>query len=349
MDSGTGASKIIGIETANPDNGLTQEETLDVVRKYLKPSALTEGLYQRFLMDKGIRRRFFAWENPEVLVHESVDDKMRRFERSAVDLAVKASQKVLEAKKMPAQDIKAVFVCTCTGYLCPGLSTYVSQRLGLASDVYTLDLVGLGCTGALPTLKAADDYLKSNPGSVALVIAVEICSAATHWGEKVDLILSNAIFSDGAAAALLTNRSGFKGLAIKQSSSLLWPEYRDELRFKYQDSRLCNVISSKVPDIVARAIKTLAERHPAQSAYYAFHSGGRKVLDALQQKLALRDEQIEPSRRVLREYGNMSSPSVLFVLKELMDEPLKAHDEITSFSFGAGFLAYMLRTQWQDA
>ena len=100
--------------------------------------------YKRFLLDDGIHRRYFAWDDPRVLLLETPDEKMQRFERSAVDLSVDAVQKIFDKKKYLAQDIDAVFVCTCTGYLCPGLSTYVSQRLGLPENIHTLDLVGLG-------------------------------------------------------------------------------------------------------------------------------------------------------------------------------------------------------------
>jgi alkylresorcinol/alkylpyrone synthase len=218
----------------------------------------------------------------------------------------------------------------------------------LRENIHALDLVGLGCTGALPALRAADDYLNRYPDSNVLVLAVEICSAATHWAEKPELILSNSIFSDGAAAVMLTNREKAAGLRIKNISSLLWPQFRDELRFKYLDARLCNVISPKVPEIVAQALHTLYKDHNGEKVHYAFHSGGKKVLDAIQQRLGLSDDDMLLSRRILREYGNMSSPSVLFVLKSILGCRLRDQEPVTCFSFGAGFLASMLQAEWQS-
>jgi alkylresorcinol/alkylpyrone synthase len=339
---------ILGVETANPPNRLTQQEVFAVLTKQVELSARALDLYKRFLLDDGIHQRYFAWENPQVLLTESPDEKIRRFEHWAVELSVEAAQKLLKQHDCQPQEVDAIFVCTCTGYLCPGLSTYVSQRLGLRENIHALDLVGLGCTGALPALRAADDYLNRYPGSTVLVVAVEICSAATHWAEKPELILSNSIFSDGAAAALLSNRSGIAGLWIKNISSLLWPQFRDDLRFKYLDARLCNVISHKVPEIVAEALHALYKGHSSQKMHYAFHSGGRKVLDTIQQKLGLTDEDMLPSRQVLKDYGNMSSPSVLFVLKNILRRPLKPGDPVTCFSFGAGFLASMLQAEWKE-
>jgi alkylresorcinol/alkylpyrone synthase len=338
---------ILGVETANPPHRLTQNEVLSFITDTIKPSERALGLYKRFLLDDGIHQRYIASDNLKNLVDESVDEKMRRFEHWAVQLAVEASQKVLNKWNYQPKDIDAIFISTCTGYLCPGLSTYVSEKLGLSEDIYTLDLVGLGCAGALPALRAADHYLNRNPSSKVLVIAVEICTAAVHWLEKPELILSNALFSDGAAAVLLTNKQKASGLRINHISSVLWPQFRDELRFKYFDNRLCNVISSKVPKIVAQALEALYKDHSQNKMHYAFHSGGRKVLDAIQSKLGLSDEDMRPSRLVLKDYGNMSSPSVLFVLKSILSHPMRHQDAVTCFSFGAGFLASMLQAEWQ--
>jgi predicted naringenin-chalcone synthase len=339
---------ILGVETANPAHSLDQQEVLAILSGHLKLSAKALALYRRFLLDEGISRRYFAWDSLPDFLSESVDDKMQRFERWAVSLAVEAADKLFKQFGCAASDVDALFVSTCTGYLCPGLSTYVSQGLGLRENIHALDLVGLGCVGALPALRAADDYLNRYPDSTVLVIAAEICSAAVHWGDRPELILSNSIFSDGAAAVLLTGREGSKGLKINAISSLLWPQFRNQLRFKYLDARLCNVISAGVPAIAARAIQTLCQRSFAPETSFAFHSGGRKVLDAIQERLGLDDEDMRPSRRVLREYGNMSSPSVLFSLKDILNGELAQGHPVVCFSFGAGFLASTLEAEWQS-
>ncbi len=347
MERQSSKTIIQDVNTANPPLCLEQQEILAAVIDTIKPSGRALGLYRSFLSDEGIHQRYFASDNLQQLLNESVDEKMQRFEHWAVNLSVEAARKLLQKWDYRPQDIDAIFISTCTGYLCPGLSTYVSQRLGLSEDIYTLDLVGLGCTGALPALRAADDYLNRYPDSTVLVIAVEICSAATHWAEKPELILSNAIFSDGAAAVLLTNREKTPGLRINRISSVLWPQFRNELRFKYLNDRLCNVISSKVPEIVAKAIQTLYKKPSKDNTHYAFHAGGRKVLDAIQARNGLADEQMLPSRQILREYGNMSSPSVLFVLKRILKQKLRDKDPVVCFAFGAGFLASMLQAEWQ--
>lgn len=340
------SSTLLGIETANPPNKLSQQDVLEGIIKYVRPSSSALGLYHKFLSDKGISTRHFAWDDMPALLAESPDEKMKRFEYWAVRLAVSAAEAVLKKCRSSVNEIDALFVSTCTGYLCPGLSTYIIQQLGLRENIYHLDLVGLGCVGALPALRAADDFLKNRPGSKALVIAVEICSAAIHWDERPELILSNSIFSDGAAAGLVASRREAGGLHIKSISSLLWPQFRDELRFKYMDARLCNVISPKVSEIARQAVGSLYKEVDTDASF-VFHPGGRKVLDAIAKHLNLSEFDMEPSRRILKEYGNMSSPSVLFSLKSLMDQPFKDSRRIVCFSFGAGFSAAILYAQWQ--
>jgi predicted naringenin-chalcone synthase len=301
-------------------------------------------LYEKFLLDKGIQRRHIAGD-PKEFIEETADERVKRFEHWAVQLSADAARNVLSACACSSQDVDAVFVATCTGYLCPGLSTYMIQELGLRQDVYNADLVGLGCVGAMPALRAASHYLARHENSNVLVIAVEICTAASHWAEKPELILSNAIFSDGAAAVLLTNRPDVSGLKLVHTSSLVWPQFRDELRFSYFDGRLANVISPKVSDITVHAVEALCTQCQ-DNTRYAFHAGGRKVLDAIQQHRQLSDESMWPSRRILRDYGNMSSPSVLFVLKDILRQGLQHNDPVVCFSFGAGFSAAILHLQW---
>ena len=147
---------------------------------------------------------------------------------------------------------------------------------------------------------------------------------------------------------MLTNREKTPGLRINRISSVLWPEFRNELRFKYFENRLCNVISSKVPEIVAKSIQTLCKNLSKDNTHFAFHAGGRKVLDAIQARNGLADGQMQPSRQILKEYGNMSSPSVLFVLKNILKQKLNDKDSVVCFAFGAGFLASMLQAEWQS-
>lgn len=341
----TYSAKLIGIETANPDSKWGQEEVFASVAENSSISLQAKVFYKRFLNDKGIQTRHFGMETLEHVNTESPDEANARFARVATELGTEAAKKCLAAYGVSADEVDALIVTTCTGYLCPGLTSYISEKVGFNESIHAVDLAGLGCGAAIPALRQGYQYLKLHANSNVLVISVEVCSAALSWGDEIDLILSNALFADGAAACLLSNKPGAQGYEFMQFDSLLWPQYRDELRFKKKDSRLCNVINRNVPDIAAEAVRSLSSRMKAkqegQSTYYGIHPGGRRILDVIQDALGLDDALMERSRSVLRDYGNMSSPSVLYVLKAISenDKP-KEGEQVSLFAFGAGFTAF---------
>ena len=337
--------RVIGVETANPILKWTQKEVLESVHQNEQISKKAKTFYKRFLSDQGIRTRHFGMNTLEHVNTESPDEANQRFADIATEIGSAAIKKCLERYEVPVHEIDALIVTTCTGYLCPGLTSYLAQELGFKDSIEAIDLAGLGCGAAIPALRSAYQYLQTHPDSHVLVVCVEVCSAALSWGDEIDLILSNALFADGAAACLLTNKPGREGHKIIRFESLLWPEYRDELRFKLRDSRLCNVIDRSVPGIAAQAVKFLDEKIRTGLSeapqHYGVHPGGRRILDAIEESLNFDGQDLQRSRDVLVEYGNMSSPSILYVLKEISekDRP-KENENIALFAFGAGFSAF---------
>ncbi len=337
--------KIMGIATANPSSKWTQKEILKSVHLNEQISNKAKTFYKRFLSDQGIRTRHFGMQTLEHVNTESPDQANQRFSEIATEIGTEAIRKCLDQYQVSADEIDALIVTTCTGYLCPGLTSYLSQAIGFKDSIEAIDLAGTGCGAAIPALRSAYQYLQTHADSNALVVSVEVCSAALSWGDEIDLILSNALFSDGAAACLLSNKPENRGHKILNFESLLWPEYREELRFKTRDSRLCNVIDRSVPGIAAKAVKFLDGKITAglteMPKYYGVHPGGRRILDAFEESLDFKNQSLQRSRDVLFEYGNMSSPSILYVLKEISekDQPEK-NENIALFAFGAGFSAF---------
>lgn len=341
---------LIGVATANPPLKVTQAEVWQAIRGGRSLSEKEFLFYQRFLKDPSIQTRHVGIEDLESIFTETPDQSIQRFEKYAADIGTKAVDACLQDAGVPVKDVDALFVTTCTGYLCPGLSSYVAERAGFRTGIEALDLVGLGCGAALPALRAASDYLRAHAGSKVMVLCVEICTAASAWEDDTDLILSNALFGDGAAACLLSNESAACGIRFQGFHSLLWPEFREQLRFKSRHSRLCNVIHKDVPLIAARAVRECMDALLALDAgvpqHYAMHPGGRRVLDEIEKVLDFRRGELDPTRKVLRDYGNMSSPSVLYVLKEIWEKGLSEGDTIALFAFGAGFSAFSALGQY---
>lgn len=339
------AAKVIHIETANPESRWTQDEILQSVAANEKIEPKAGIFYRKFLSDKAIQTRHLGVSALSEVNEESPDAANERFTRVATDIGRQAVERCLAAAGLKPEEVDGLIVTTCTGYLCPGLTSYISEAVGLRDDLYAVDLAGLGCGAAIPALRAADQYLRVHEDSNVIVLSVEVCSAALSWGNEIDLILSNSIFADGAAACLVSNKAQFEGAVMKGFDSLLWPEYRDDLRFKKKDSRLCNVINKNVPEIAAEAVRFLHGRLAVKAGgpihHYGVHPGGRRILDEVENGLQLAPETLKRSREVLYDYGNMSSPSILYVLKKILEQDTADEGEqIALFAFGAGFSAY---------
>jgi len=259
-------------------------------------------------------------------------------------LATAAAERALADAKISAHEIDAILISTCTGYLCPGLTSYASERLGLRPDVLALDLVGQGCGAALPNLQTAHALVASGNCARVLSICVEVCSAAFYLDDDAGVLISACLFGDGAGAAVLS-ASANSGRRVKWKSggSLLKPDDRELLRFEQKNGMLRNILTPDVPALAARHCETvfadtLARSQTARSQIsgWIFHPGGRDVLLALREKFQLTNGDTRWSEAVLRDHGNMSSPSVLFVLQAALADRAPGGLWWMS-SFGAGF------------
>lgn len=305
------------------------------------------GMLKKFLTHPSIRQRHFAFDSPECLVEEDPDRRIARFTRWAVDLAAAASLKTLARVGLERQDVTALIVHTCTGYLCPGLTSYILEKLDLPRDIRTYDLVGIGCGGAVPTLQAGSEYLQAHGGGVALCVSVEICSATFQMEEDLGLLMSNALFGDGAAAALLWMRP--QGMELVASSNQHQPEDREAIRYVYKNGKLFNQLSRALPRVVNRAVAAAVQKvlEPRgltvdDVAHWALHGGGEKIITAVARELGLPPEKISPTRETMARYGNMSSPSALFTLKDILSNGIRPGDWLMLASFGAGLSAHAL-------
>ena len=340
--------KITNISTANPRLKLSQTEALQFLLRSKNISQDEKILYKRFLRDGGINARYFALDKVEDIFIKNQDIIIDRFQKKAVGLSMASLKKCFKHSTIKEEDIDCLIAVTCTGYLCPGLTSYIVEKGRVRRDIYMNDIVGMGCGGALPALQGAYNFLKANNNSNAIVICTEICSSAASWGNDPELILSNSIFGDGSASCTLTNKTGVNGLRVVDFSSMILTEHRDELRFKIENSILRNVIKKTVPEIAASLVKEIVNSLVKKNGlkmddvvFWVIHPGGRRVLDRIQSVLGLNQEDLSYSRGVLYRYGNMSSPTVLYILKDILEKGrLKRGDNIVMASFGAGFSGY---------
>lgn len=339
------------LATASPSASLTQLQCLDHLRT--SPDLLASLDRRSRLMlstilrgDSGVESRQFAVADIRRLFTLDADELNRAFLLQAPALAASALAPALEKAGVPPARLDALIVCTCTGYLCPGVSSYVAESLGLRGDAWLQDLTGAGCGAALPALRSAQAILAANPDAIVACAAVEICSAAFYLDDDPGVIISACLFGDGAAASVWRGVAGGEALRCHAFDTLHDPRERDRIRFEQRNGRLRNLLHPSVPALAANAVRTLHTRSCANNLpppeRIISHAGGRDVLDALEASLPGYD--LSPARTVLRRHGNMSSPSVLFALEEALrhDRPSPGRDWWLT-SFGAGFAAHCCR------
>ncbi len=342
--------RLVGLGTANPPLRVSQREVFDTYVALVPMSQKARDVLKQVLVDNpSIAYRNMAMDSlAECVFHNTQDELIVRYQKYAVPMALDAARNALDQAGLASADIDAVVANTCTGYLCPGLTSYVAEGLGLRKNVHPFDLQGMGCGGAIPCLETGYNYLLAHPNSNVLTLSVEICTATIFFSEDPAILVSNAIFGDGAAATVLTNRPGTRGLRVKAFASGLFPEYRQHLQYATQDGKLKNVLSQRVPTLGARCGKQAIDDLLSEAglgyddvAHWVVHTGGEKVLDAFQRSLTLPNEAVRSARTVLHDYGNMSSASVLFVLGEtLRSQQIRPGDRLMMVSFGAGFSAF---------
>ena len=246
------------IASAFPETSFTQAEVWDVFQLLGPDAGLSNNsmaLLENILTaDTGIEKRHFALCDPDVAFGSNPGALNKQFEKHAPALAGEALGKALELGGLGAGDIDALLVCTCTGYLCPGVSSYVAELLGMRRDVYLQDLVGLGCGAAIPLLRSAKGLLADEPGARVAVICVEVCSTAFYLDNDPGQLVSLCLFGDGASASIWTSgEADTTGWQAGNFATLHNPKSRERIRFVNQDGFLKNKFKRGISTISSYA------------------------------------------------------------------------------------------------
>jgi alkylresorcinol/alkylpyrone synthase len=342
---------IRSLATANPRRYATQEEICEFLEAHFRLEQAERDLYRQILLDGPIQGRYVAIDYDEEICCQGPDEQIGRFLKHGRAMAAEAARGAMRQAGIRPMDVGGVIVNTCTGYLCPGLSSYLAGDLGLGNNTEVLDVTGMGCGAAIPNLQTASRMAERADQGAVLSVAVEVCSATFFMGRDRDLVVSNSIFADGAAAAVVMAQNGTVtpgSVRLLDFESGVFPKYREHLRYRNVGGRLRNVLHKAVPVIGARTAAQVATRLLTRRSlgladidWWIVHPGGSSVLDRVGQELGLAQEQLTFSYDVLRQYGNMSSPSVLFVLHRVLSEgsPRQGQKGLL-LAFGAGFTAF---------
>jgi len=339
----------IGLGTAAPRQRYEQRECWEALRHsapFTQLAPRSRAILKKVLGgNNGIDSRHLALAPLTEVFDLTADALQARFARHAPALATEAARRALQDANCEPGEMDAVLISTCTGYLCPGLTSYVSEQLGLRPDIFALDLVGQGCGAALPNLRAAEAILTAGRAKKVLSLCVEVCSAAFFLDDDPGVLISACLFGDGAGAAVLANEPlpNRRRVEWKYAASRLVTAERDTLRFSHKNGMLRNILLPQVPQIAGEIAGKLFAESLAEAGVergritgWILHTGGRDVILALRDKLKLSESDVRHSSAVLREFGNISSPTVYFVLLAALKDSVP--DGLWWMSaFGAGF------------
>jgi predicted naringenin-chalcone synthase len=273
----------------------------------------------------------------------STGARMRMFEAHAPALAEQAIGTLLSGRER--NHVSHLLVTCCTGFSAPGLDLEIIERCDLPAAAERTMVGFMGCYAAMNALKLARHIVRSEPKARVLMVNLELCTLHLHEAAGLEELLSFLVFSDGCAASLVTAEA--RGIALDSFRAVLVPRTRGLITWTIRDSGFDMVLSGQVPAVLRDGLKAhcgeiLGGQSPAAIDLWAVHPGGRTVLDAVERAFDLDPDALLASREVLRTYGNMSSPTVMFVLEALM-RGAATGAQGCAMAFGPGLVAETLR------
>ncbi|RBP38526.1 putative naringenin-chalcone synthase [Roseimicrobium gellanilyticum] len=303
------------------------------------------SVYGDFLPDA--EGSLFKFDEHGTLIPPTTGERNSVYAEWSRKLAVDLAGKLLaEVEDFTKDEVTHLIFASCTGFMNPGPDFHIIRELGLPQSVERYTLGFMGCYAAFPALRMAAQFCEANPDAVVLVMCLELCSLHMQSNAHQDTILANSLFADGAAAAIVSARSP----APKQPSyrldgfvSSLVAAGEADMAWDIGDQGFNIVLSSYIPDIIQSSLRPIVEDVfqqkglvPEDIDAWAVHPGGRAILDKVEQSLSLPATALETSRQVLRDYGNMSSATVLFVLKQMLADAGKEDALTCAIAFGPG-------------
>jgi predicted naringenin-chalcone synthase len=263
--------------------------------------------------------------------------RMRFFEQNAPVLAIQALEAIdLSALK---DDVTHLIVACCTGFYAPGIDVDIINHFGLKPSVERTFIGFMGCYAAVNALKLARHIVRSEPGAKVVVVNVELCTIHLQEIQDLDQMLCFLIWGDGASACLVSSEPS--GIELQSFHSMIISAGADQLAWRIGQSGFDIVLSSKVAQTLGHSLpgiigSILGGRQVSDIALWAVHPGGRAILDAVGRAFGLQDAALQLSREVLRQFGNMSSATLVFVLKDMLEKKLKGLGSAMAFGPGLG-------------
>ena len=366
---------ISGIGTSVPSHSCEQDEASEVAAHYCSASPeqahMLNVLYRMsgvstrgsVILDRAEgalveRQEFFPPYSSDSPHGPTTAERLKVFAEKAGPLAMTASQQAIERSGISAADITHLITVTCSGFVAPGFDFTLINELPLRPDVARTQVGFMGCHAALNALRVGRAFVAADPSAVVLICCVELCSLHYQYGWDPEQIVANSLFADGSAACVLQADSGSKSETngfhhsngskrierVIASGSMMLPESGDAMTWSVGDHGFRMTLSARVPGLLQEHLRPWMKKwlakfdlSPEQIATWAVHPGGPRILNAFADSMGIPRDALDISREIMQTHGNMSSPTVLFVLDRL--RTLRRPGPCVAIGFGPGLVA----------
>ena len=347
--------KILSVASQVPKYCSKTEEIIPFLKVWLSGQ---EERFQRKVIklfeSAGIDKRYSIMNPVNVFENTSFEEKNDIYAIEAVNLAEKALKKALDKANASAEEIDYIITVSCTGIMIPSIDAYLINRLGMKQDIVRLPVTEMGCVAGVSGLIYAKNFLKANPNKRAAVVAVEAPSATFQLEDfSMENIVSAAIFGDGAAAVILSSYENEEGPEITDEAMYHFYDAQDIMGFKLTNTGLRMILDKAVPETIAEhfpaIVNPFLERNGLSIKnldYLIFHPGGKKIVQTIEEIFSEHGKNIDETKGVLKDYGNMSSATVLYVLERFMEQQPTKGNKGLMLSFGPGFTAQRVLLEW---
>lgn len=344
------------IETAVPKYSFKQEELREIMKEVVGATNRERRIIHHLYANSGIDTRYSVVDDfsnrktPALFFNgqgaiPGTKSRNDLYIKQGRKLFVKVAEKLLKNSSFEAKDITHLITVSCTGFYAPGPDFDIIQSLGLDPSIERYHLGFMGCYASIPALKMAQQFCKSNEHAAVLAVSVELCSIHFQANTKMDNLLSSTVFSDGGAGVIVSNKTSENPhFRIDGFASSINKKGVDDMAWSIGDTGFNMILSNYIPDLLKDGMDDFLLDLMNQFKIthnkielWAIHPGGKAILDKLESSTSVPTGKMQSSRKVLAEYGNMSSATILFVLKDLMNQPSGLSEQKTlAMAFGPG-------------
>lgn len=349
-------SKIISIATAVPEYKHEQENILGFMQNVYAMNEIDKRKMKFLYHQSGIETRYsvlpdyslpatdwsFYPASENIEPFPDLEQRMKWYDKTAVSLSVTAIEDCIK-QKINKDEITHLITVSCTGMSAPGLDLQVMEAMNLPPNIFRTSINFMGCYAAIHALKLADAFCIADNNAKVMIVCTELCTLHFQKNNSVDNITSSLLFGDGAAAVLVMHDAEQPGLRIKDFYSEVAFKGKKHMSWQLSSSGFLMTLSGYVPELIEEDFNGLvqnalthAKLNKSQISQWCIHPGGKKILSAIQKSIDIKEEELKHSYDILKNYGNMSSPTILFVLKNIMEE-LAASKSPKQNIFGAAF------------